>query len=232
MPDEKRDLILLAGLWLTGRVWDPVVSELERLGRRAIVPTLPGVDDRDPTAGLGQQVDAVVAAVDAAHRPVVVGHSAACTLAWLAADRRPLDVTRVIMIGGFPGSDQSLYADLFPLTDAMMPFPGWPAFEGPDSADLDRPARTRIADRAVAVPAAVALATVTFDDQRRFAVPVTLLCPEYDPDQARAWLAAGDIPELTDTGDVSFVNIDSGHWPMVSKPTELARLLDTVADQD
>lgn len=229
MPETKSDLILLAGLWLTGHVWDPVVSELERLGRRAIVPTLPGVDDHDPAAGLDPQVDAVVAAVDAAHRPVVVGHSVACTLAWLAADRRPLDVARVVMIGGFPGSDQSLYADLFPLTDGRMPFPGWAPFEGPDSADLDRPARTRIAEQTVSVPAAVALATVTFHDQRRFAVPVTLLCPEYDPDQARAWLAAGDIPELTQTGDVSFVDIDSGHWPMVSKPAELARLLDTIA---
>ena len=36
-----------------------------------------------------------------AGKPLVVGHSAACTLAWLAADARPEKVAGVALIGGF-----------------------------------------------------------------------------------------------------------------------------------
>ena len=75
----------------------------------AIVPALPGADDGRATATLDDQLAAVLAAVDAADAPVVVGHSAASTLAWLAADRRPVAVARVVMIGGWPSSDGSAY---------------------------------------------------------------------------------------------------------------------------
>ena len=222
------DVILLAGLWLTGEVWEPVVAELRRLGHRPVVPALPGVDDGLTTATLEDQLEAVLAAVDAAERPVVVGHSAAATLAWLAADRRPAEVARVVMVGGFPSADSSPYADFFPVTGDLMPFPGWEPFEGPDAADLDEEARRRVAAAAVAVPTGVSRAPVRLLDERRYAVPVTLVCPEFSPDEARAWLAEGELPELAQVADLSYVDIDSGHWPMVTRPVELARLLGAV----
>ena len=224
--NPPRDLILLAGLWLTGDVWAPVVAELTRLGHRPVVPPLPGADDGSATASLDDQLAAVLAAVDAADRPVVVGHSAAATLAWLAADRRPADAARVVLVGGFPGADGSTYADFFPVVDGLMPFPGWQPFEGPDAVDLDEQARRRFAEAAVPVPAAVARAAVHPADERRHAVPVTLVCPEFGPDDARGWIEAGDLPELARAGDVTLVDLDSGHWPMISRPAELARLLD------
>ncbi len=36
---------------------------------------------------------------------------------------------------------------------------------------------------------------------------------------------AGDIPELAKASSVGYVDIDSGHWPMYTKPVELARIL-------
>ena len=221
---SARDVVLLAGLWLTGDTWSPVAEELERLGHRPLVPRLPGADDARATATLDDQLEAVLAVVDRAERPVVVGHSAAATLAWLVADRRPEDVSRVVLVGGFPGTDGSPYADLFPVVDGVMPFPGWAPFEGPDAADLDEPARRRLAEAAVPVPVGVARATVHLADPRRHTVPVTLVCPEFGPDDVRAWLAAGELPEL-ERADLSLVDLDSGHWPMLTRPVELARLL-------
>lgn len=220
------DVLLVAGLWLRSSVWSDVAAGLARLGHRPIPVSLPGVDDRSVRATLQDQLDAVLAAVDEADRPAIVGHSAACTLAWMAADRRPDAIARVVLVGGFPWADGQLYADFFPVADGVMPFPGWEPFEGPDSVDLSDAERQSIAAGSVPVPEGVARGFVRLHDERRFDVPVVLVCPEYSPDQARAWIDAGDVPELARAHRVSFVDIDSGHWPMVSRPAELARIID------
>ncbi|GAA1029220.1 alpha/beta hydrolase [Virgisporangium ochraceum] len=216
------DILLIGGLWLDGSVWRDVVPGIEAAGHRAVPVTVPA--DRSTT--LEDQVAAVLAAVDAADgNPLVVGHSAASTLAWIAADRRPSKVAKVAVIGGFPTADGSLYADFFEVTGGSMPFPGWEAFEGADSADLDEEARRALAAGAIPVPEGVARGVVHLTDERRYEVPVVLVCPEFGPADAQAWIAAGDVPELAKAKHVEYVDIDSGHWPMLTKPDELARLL-------
>jgi pimeloyl-ACP methyl ester carboxylesterase len=224
------DILLIAGLWLDGSVWRDVASELERGGLRPVPITLPGQGDGSTSATLGDQVAAVLAAVDAASgRPVVVGHSAACTLAWMAADARPERVAAVVLIGGFPAADGSRYADFFEVSGGVMPFPGWGPFEGPDAADLDEVARQRLASSAIPVPEGVARGVVRLSDERRFDVPTVLVCPEFTPAQARAWIDAGDVPELARATRLDLVDIDSGHWPMITRPADLAALLATAA---
>jgi pimeloyl-ACP methyl ester carboxylesterase len=224
------DIVLIAGLWLDGSAWDDVVPALEAEGHRPVPLTLPGQGEGSMSATLDDQLAAVLAAVDSASgQPMVVGHSAACTLAWLAADARPEKVAKVALIGGFPSADGEPYADLFEPKDGVMPFPGWGPFEGPDAADLDQEARHRIASAAIPVPEGVTKGVVRLADERRFDVPVVLVCPEFTPAQATEWIDAGDVPELAKAKHVDFVDIDSGHWPMVSRPTELARLLAAVA---
>jgi pimeloyl-ACP methyl ester carboxylesterase len=224
------DILLIAGLWLDGSAWDDVVSALEPLGHRPVPITLPGQGDGSAAATLDDQVAAVLAAVDSASgKPMVVGHSAACTLAWLAADARPERVAKIVLIGGFPSADGDSYADFFELKDGAMPFPGWGPFEGPDSADLDEEARRIIASAAIPVPEGVAKGVVRLADERRFDVPVVLVCPEFTPAQAKEWIDAGDVPELAKAKHLDLVDIDSGHWPMVTKPIELARLLAAAA---
>ena len=174
----------------------------------------------------------MLAAVDSASgTPMVVGHSAACTLAWLAADARPERVAKVALIGGFPSADGEPYADFFELKDGVMPFPGWGPFEGPDSADLDEEARRDFASAAIPVPEGVAKGVVRLTDERRFDVPVVLVCPEFTPAQAQEWIDAGDVPELAKAKHLDLVDIDSGHWPMITKPVELARLLAAAAPE-
>lgn len=225
------DILLVGGLWLDASAWDDVVPELEALGHRAVPVTLPGQGDGATSATLDDQVAAVLAAVDAAQgTPLVVGHSAACTMAWLAADARPEQVAGVVLVGGFPWDDGKLYADLFEITDGVMPFPGWEPFEGPDSADLSDEAKEAFSARAVPVPEGVARGVVHLTDERRFDVPVVVVCPEFTADQARQWIDAGDVPELARARHVELVDVDSGHWPMFTRPAELARLLADAAD--
>lgn len=225
------DILLIAGLWLDGSAWRDVAAELEALGHRPVPLTLPGQGDGTTSATLDDQVAAVVAVVDSSSgRPMVVGHSAACTLAWLAADARPDKVARTALIGGFPSADGEAYADFFPVSDGVMPFPGWEPFEGPDAADLGDDVRERVAAAAIPVPQGVTKGVVRLTDERRFDVPVVLVCPEFSPDQAREWIAGGDVPELAKAKHLELVDIDSGHWPMFTKPRELARLLAAAAE--
>jgi pimeloyl-ACP methyl ester carboxylesterase len=227
------DIVLIAGLWLDGSAWDDVVPALEALGHRPVPLTLPGQGGGPASATLGDQVAAVLAAVDASSgKPMVVGHSAACSLAWLAADARPEKVAKVALIGGFPSANGELYADFFEPEEGVMRFPGWGPFEGPDSADLDEEARRRFASAVIPVPEAVTRGVVHLADERRFDVPVVLVCPEFTPAQAQDYIGAGDVPELAQAKRVEFADIDSGHWPMFSKPAELARLLAAAAAGD
>jgi pimeloyl-ACP methyl ester carboxylesterase len=226
------DIVLIAGLWLDGSVWDNVAAQLEARGHRAVPVTLPGQGDGSTSATLADQVATVVSAVDAAAgRPMVVGHSAACSLAWLAADARPGKVSKVALIGGFPGADGEPYFSGFPVQDGAMPFPGWSEFDGPDSADLDDAARQAFASAAIPVPEGVTRGVVKLADDRRYDVPVVLICPEFTPAQAREWIEHGQVPELVKSKNISFLNIDSGHWPMISAPTELALLLSRAAEE-
>src|SRR5215212_7457051 len=114
------DILLIAGLWLDGSAWDDVVPALAERGHTAVPLTLPGQGDGSASATLDDQVAAVLAAVDSASgKPMVVGHSAASTLAWLAADARPERVAKTVLIGGFPSADGQPYADFFELTGGV-----------------------------------------------------------------------------------------------------------------
>jgi len=225
------DILLIAGLWLDGSAWDDVVPELTALGHHPVPLSLPGQGDGVASATLDDQLKAVLAAVDAVPgKPLVVGHSAASTLAWLAADGRPEKVAKVALIGGFPAADGRAYADHFAIEGGAMPFPGWDPFEGADAADLDQQTRDRFASAAVPVPEAVARGVVRLTNERRFDVPVVVVCPEFTPAQAEEWIAAGESPELARATHLEYVNLESGHWPMATRPRELARVLAEAAD--
>lgn len=226
------DVVLLGGLWLPHKEWDEVVATLAELGHRGVPVLLPGQGDGNRTARLEDQVATVLLAIDESEgKPLVVGHSAASALAWIAADARSQQVAGVVLIGGFPTPDGATYADFFPVVDGVMPFPGWEPFEGPDSADLDEATRDRLAAEMIPVPEDVSRGVVQLEDERRYKVPVTLICPEFSPAQAQEWIDSGEVPELTRVTKLDLVDIDSGHWPMVTQPRVLAALLAAVAER-
>ena len=153
------NILLIAWLWLDGSASKQVAEPLRAHGHHVVPVTLPGQGAPPPKATLHDQHLAVVATADETDGEVlVVGHSAACALAWMAADARPDRVARVVMIGGFPSGDGCPYLeDTFSLVDGLMPFPGWE----PDSVDLDERQREAIAAAAFPVREGVVRGIVT-----------------------------------------------------------------------
>ena len=150
-------------------------------------------------------------------------------LAWVAADQRPEKVVGVALVGGMPNQDGESYFGFFEPVDGVVPFPGWEPFEGPDSDDMSAEVKASVAAGAIDVAAAITQGVVRLSDERRFDVPVTMVCPEFSPEQAREWVEGGEVPELAKVKQLDYVDIDSGHWPMFSRPAELARILDELA---
>ena len=173
----------------------------------------------------------MLAAVDAAAGPDG-GRALRRLHAGLARRRRAAGpVAGVALIGGFPPPTGSRTPTSSRPTDGVMPFPGWGPFEGPDSADLDEETRTRIAAAAIPVPEGVAKAGSRLTDERRLRRPHPARVPRVHPrpgpgvDRRRRGARARAARRTS-----TFVDIDSGHWPMFTRPAELARLLPDLAE--
>jgi pimeloyl-ACP methyl ester carboxylesterase len=231
------DIILVPGLWLDGSSWDQVVPALEQAGHRTHALTLPGLESKNADRSkitLRDHVDAVVAAIDAADGQVaLVGHSAGAGIAYAAVDARPDRVARAIYVGGFPTGDGDSLASGFQAEYGGVPLPDWSEFDDADLADLDDAARARFRERAVPSPEGVTRDRQQLSDERRYDVPVTVICPEFTADMLRDWVGQGMAPvqEFTKIRDLEYVDLPTGHWPQFSKPDELARVILTSLDR-
>ena len=64
-------------------------------------------------------------------------------------------------------------------------------------------------------------------DERRYDVPVTVVCPEFSSDMLRAWIDKGLAPvrEFTKIHEVDYVDLPTGHWPQFTRPEELGQAI-------
>ena len=233
------DIILIPGMWLDGSSWNRVVPTLHQAGHRTHPLTLPGLEspaaDRSSVT-LADHVAAVVAAIDVvpATDPVaVVGHSMGAALAYAAVDARPDRVARAIYIGGFPAEDGDILIGGYRASGGEIPLPAWSEFEDEELDGLDEAERSRFREGAVPTPEGVARGIQRLSDDRRFAVPVTMICTEFTAAQLRAWIEAGEPPvlEFRSFADVEYVDLPTGHWPQFSRPGDLASVIASVVDR-
>jgi pimeloyl-ACP methyl ester carboxylesterase len=227
------DIILIPGLWLDGSSWEKVVPALEHAGHRTHPLTLPGMESKDTDRSeitLRDHVDAVVDAIDSCGsdgQVVLVGHSAGCGIAHAAVDARPDRVARAVYVGGFPTGDGDAVADGYPAENGEVPLPDWSAFEEEELVDLDDEARAAFRERAIPSPEHVTRDPQQLSDERRYDVPVTVICTEFTGQMLRDWVERGLAPvrEFARIRDVEYVDLPTGHWPQFTRPEELARTI-------
>lgn len=155
------------------------------------------------------------------------GHSAACGLVHAAAGVRPDGVAHVVHVAGFPSADGEPIMAGFTVVDGGLPFPGWDAFDDAELRDLDDDARARLTARLRPAPGAFATEPVGAGDDRRYALPTTVVSTEYDTTELHRWIEAGEPPvqEFRRLTDVRYVDLPTGHWPMFTRPADLARVI-------
>lgn len=226
------DIILVAGLWMGGWAWYEVAPALEAAGHRPVPLTLPGMEaaEADRSAiTLDDHVAAVVDAIDAAPgaQVILVGHSAGAGIVYAAADARPDRVARLILIGGFPTPDGAPLLNGFEPQNGEVPLPEWSDFDEADLRDLGEGGRNALRAYAIPSPGAVVTGIVRLHDDRRLDIPVTAVATEYTVADLQGWIDAGAAPvqEFARLRDVTYLDLPTGHWPQLTRPQQLARLI-------
>jgi pimeloyl-ACP methyl ester carboxylesterase len=233
MADAAVQVVLVPGFWLGGWAWDDVIEPLRDAGLVPHAVTLPGLTPDAADRGAvtrADHVDAVRALVATLDGPVVlVGHSGGGALVGEVLDRDPDRYARVVFVDSGPLVDGARLAPALPPGVTEIALPEWDELEaqGSSLAGLDGASLARFRERAVPQPALVATGMVRMRDPARLEVPVTVVCTSISADQFRT-LASHDAPfhtELLDYADVSWVDLPTGHWPMLSRPADLAAVL-------
>ncbi|MDR0786391.1 MAG: alpha/beta hydrolase [Gemmatimonadota bacterium] len=230
---ETAPILLVPGYWLGAWVWDAVTARLTSLGSRAEAVTLPGLESVDASREGVRFADHVACVEDRiavlGGRVVLVAHSGAGAVATAVADRMPDALARVIYVDSGPMADGTIPRPDVMDTDVELPFPGLDALaafgispEGLTDAD-----RTRFEADAVPHPAGAVREAVRLYDPRRNAIPTTVICCSAPGSIVRE-LAAGGIPmfaPLNELTNLTLVDLLTGHWPMLSRPTDLADMI-------
>jgi len=228
------NIVLVHGSYAGAWIWDLLTPELERRGHEVTAVDLPITD---PTAGGAAYAQAIIDATDWSEPPVIVAHSSSgLVVPLVAADR---DVRSLIFLA------------------AMLAKPGTSANEQRGSEPIDAPnppttARwTDLGDGVWAVgpdtaaelfwhdapPDIAAWAGSNLRPQSYLAMNETTPLASW-PAVASAYIACRDdratnpawqLGAAAERLGVDPVVLDGGHSPMLSRPEELAEVVDRLA---
>lgn len=225
---DRVRIVLVPGFWLGAWAWDDVAERLRAAGHDVVALTLPGLEPGADAAAvtLEGHVAAILDAIGDGPA-VLVSHSGSAAAATIAIDRAPDAVRHVVWVDTSPVADGSaMDADLegegFPLDAA------WDEeLEGGSMRDLTDAQLATFRERAVLEPAAILRTPAELRDARRLDVPQTLVATAFSSEDYRSYAEQG-APFLAGLGEqraLTFVDLPTGHWPMWSKPAELAAII-------
>jgi pimeloyl-ACP methyl ester carboxylesterase len=225
-------IILVPGFWLGAWAWDDVVASLRADGHEVAALTLPGLEsaDADRSAiGLSDHVDAICDAVEAAGAPVVLAvHSGAGSAGYAASDRVPDRIAAMVYVDSGPATG-ALEPELEGV-EKPMPSPEELAQE--ENLDgLTEEHLETFRRRAVPEPGGVLRDVPELTNDARLDVPTTAICTAYTSEQYKAAVEEGYawLAGFRDLRDLTWVDLPTSHWPMWSRPKDLADVIGDVA---
>ncbi len=225
-------IILVPGFWLGAWAWDEVAAALRADGHDVTALTLPGLESADADRSkvtLQDHIDAITAAVEAAGAPVVLAvHSGTGFSGYAASDVVPERIAAMVYVDSAPGKGALDPA----LEGAEKPF-NWEELKEEENLDgISEQQLATFRERAVGEPAGLLREAHEFTNDARLDLPTTIICTaypsadykKYAAEQDWAWLAG--VRELR---DITWVDLPTSHWPMWSRPQELAAIIGDVA---
>ena len=227
-------IILVPGFWLGAWAWDDVAARLRADGHDVTALTLPGLESADADRSnvhFSDHVDAIVGAIEAAPgKPVLVVHSATGFSGYAASDRIPDKIAAIVYVDTAPGKgalDPSFEGD-----KAMV----WEEIEAEENLnDLTPEQIATFRERAVPVPGSLLREGHDFQNDARNDIPSTLIATGFSAADYQTY--AKEHPDwaflagLMELRNVEYIDLPTSHWPMWSKPAELAEIIGRVATE-
>jgi pimeloyl-ACP methyl ester carboxylesterase len=232
MPNAA-PIILVPGFWLGAWAWDEVAERLRSEGLDVTAITLPGLESADADRseiGFEDHVAAIVEAVQRAPAPVVLAvHSATGFSGYAASDRVPERIAAMVYVDTAPG-----IAPLDPDFQGVEKPMVWSEIEAEENLDgLTDEQKETFRRRAVPVPGGVLRGRTELRNDARRDIPSTLIATGFSAEQYRSY--AREHPDwsflagLGELRNLTFVDLPTSHWPMWSRPSELAAIIADVA---
>ena len=227
-------IVLVPGFWLGAWAWDDVAAALRADGHDDVTAlTLPGLESPDADRSsirLSDHVDAISEAVTAAGRPAVLAvHSGSGGPGYAASDRVPDHIAAMVYVDSGPATgamDPDFQGDELPLPEPEK------LAEDENLDGLTDEQLETFRQRAVPQPAGALRDAPELTNEARRDIPTTAIATGFTSDQYKdaikqgyAWL--GGFAELR---DVTWVDLPTSHWPMWSRPKELAGIIGDIAN--
>ncbi|MFI6869774.1 alpha/beta fold hydrolase [Nocardia sp. NPDC050406] len=233
-------ILLVPGFWLGAWAWDDVAGRLRALGDEVAAVTPRGVDPGDAdrlSVTLEEQARGIVEAVPEGETRVLVLHSGAGVTGYLATDIAPERFERVIYVDTAPGWEGfAVNPELDPELREWE-LPDWAEFEAQEPGlldGLDEAALARFRAGAVSEPATIAAVPLKLSDRTdRLAIPSTVICSSFTAAVAQQLRDAPEVSLFDELAriDADYIDLPTGHWPMFSRPVELAESLHEIANR-
>jgi pimeloyl-ACP methyl ester carboxylesterase len=225
-------IVLVPGFWLGAWAWDEVVAALRGDGHDVTALTLPGLESADADRSsitFADHVNAICDALDAAGRPVVLAvHSGAGFSGYAATDRIPEKIAEVVYVDTGAGVGPS-EADFEGVEKPMPSLEDLAKNENLDGLSQDQLETFR--QRAVPEPGGVLRESAELTNDARLDLPTTVICTGYTSEQYKDAVNEGYefVLGLRDVRNISYVDLPTSHWPMWSRPQDLAGIISSIA---
>jgi pimeloyl-ACP methyl ester carboxylesterase len=234
---------LVPGFWLGAWAWRPVTEELRRRGHDVYPLSLTGLGERahlsNPEIDLDTHVTDVVNLLryEDLHDVVLVGHSYAGVVVTAVADREPSRVARLVYVDTGPLPDGVAQVEFNPPDEQeqtaaavaahgegwRLPPPPWKELAA-SASDVDDAVVTLLSERSVDQPYRTATTPVRLSGAWE-TIPRLGVLSSFTIAQTEQMAAAMPIARHMAGDRWSFVELPTWHWPMLSRPAELAEIL-------
>ena len=239
--------VLVSGAWLGGWCWKPIARRLREEGHDAYPVTLTGLGERvhlaSPEVDLETHITDVVNLVEFEdlHNIVLLGHSYAAIVVTGVVDRILERISEVVYLDAGPFPSGLRFIETYPpearaqgerqveeLGDGWrLPMPPWNELAQQASLEgLDDDQLRVMRSKAVAQPFGTYTQPLELENPAREELPkVGILC-SFSLAQVQEMSASGNPLSEAFTGPHwRFVELPTGHWPMFSRPDDLAAAL-------